>query len=172
MASTIQGLHDADVMTTRSVMTRKADVRDAVLKVVSGATRSLAIFTGDLEPGVYDDAEVLNTIKQLVLSRSYVRIRVLVADPERALRRSNRFVHLARRLSSFVEFRQLGEKFLGRPEAFLVADESGVVYRSNRERWDGVADTREPAVARLYLQDFDQMWQDSTPAPETRRLSL
>ena len=172
MASTVHGLHDPEVMTTRIVMTSKADVRDAVLRVISGANRSLAIFSGDLEPGIYDDPEILTAIKQMVLSRTYARIRVLVADSERAIRRSNRFVHLARRLSSFIEFRQLAEEHLARPEAWLVADESGVVYRANRERWDGIADTREPSVARLYLQEFDQMWQQALPAAELRRLSI
>ena len=172
MVSTIHGLHDSEVMTTRIVMTGKSDVRDAVLRVISGANRSLAIFSGDLEPGIYDDPEVLTAVKQMVLSRTYARIRVLVADSERAMRRSNRFVHLARRLSSFIEFRQLSEEHMGRPEAWLVADESGVVYRANRERWDGIADTREPSVARLYLQEFDQMWQHAVPAAELRRLSV
>ena len=51
------------------------------MEVVREATRKVSIFTHDLEPGIYDDPEFLEIIKRLVLSQTYARIRVLIADP-------------------------------------------------------------------------------------------
>ena len=35
-------------------------------------------------------------------------------------------------------------------ESFCIADETALVYRLQASRWEGIADTYEPAVAKLY----------------------
>lgn len=156
---------------TRSVLSGKADFAAAVVEVASVAARSLAIFTPDLEHGVYDTPDFIGAVKRLVLSRSHARVRVLISDPGRVQRSVNRLLHVGRRLSSFIEFRQLTVDFQSRSDAFLVADVSALVYRANIERWEGVADTREPRMARMYLEQFEQMWQLSESAVVLRQLS-
>jgi hypothetical protein len=73
--------------------------------VAREAKRRVSIFTHDLEPGIYDDADFLEVIKRLVLSQAYARIRVLIADPTRAIKNGNNFVHLGRRLNTYLEVR-------------------------------------------------------------------
>ena len=41
------------------------------------------------------------------------------------------------------------------PDAFFIADEHALVYRARAESWDGMSDTYEPAVARMYLTKFE-----------------
>lgn len=151
---------------TRHVLSGKREFAAAVANVAAVASRSLAIFTPDLEHGVYDSKPFLETVKRLVLSRSHARIRVLVSDPGRVQHGVNRFLHFGRRLSTFVEFRRLPESLQDRGDAFLVADTAALVYRARSDRWEGVADTREPRMARLYLAEFDHMWQLSENARE------
>jgi predicted GNAT family N-acyltransferase len=157
---------------TRRVLRGKEEFADAVADIASMAARSLAIFTPDLEHGIYDSARFLETVKRLVLSRSHARIRVLISDPGRVQNTVNRFLYVGRRLSTFVEFRHLPESLQHRADAFLVADGSALVYRARADRWEGVADSREPRMARAYLNQFDQMWQQSENAQEVRDLRL
>jgi predicted GNAT family N-acyltransferase len=157
---------------TRRVLSGKREFAAAVAEVAAVASRSLAIFTPDLEHGVYDSKTFLETVKRLVLSRSHARIRVLVSDPGRVQHGVNRFLHFGRRLSTFVEFRRLPESLQDRSDAFLVADGAALVYRARSDRWEGVADTREPRMARLYLGEFDQMWQLSEHAREIGELRI
>ena len=65
----------------RWVISTREEMRLAVIDVAREATRKVSIFTHDLEPGIYDDPEFLEVIKRLVLSQTYARIRVLIADP-------------------------------------------------------------------------------------------
>lgn len=157
---------------TRRVLSGKREFAAAVADVAAVAARSLAIFTPDLEHGIYDTKPFLETVKRLVLSRSHARIRVLVSDPDRVQLSVNRFLHVGRRLSTFIEFRRLAESFQERSDAFLVADNAALVYRARADRWEGVADTREPRMARRYLGEFDQMWQHSETAQEIGELRI
>ena len=147
-------------------------MRQAVIEVAREAERKVSIFTHDLEPGIYDDPDFLEVIKRLVLSKTYTRIRVLIADPSRAVKNGNNFVHLGRRLNSYIEFRHVREDLQTHSEAFCIADQSALVYRLQAERWDGIADTYEPAVAKLYGKMFDEIWLESEVEVEFRQLGV
>lgn len=157
---------------TRRLVTGKAELAGAVAEVAALATRSLAIFTPDLEHGVYDTPGFLEAVKRLVLSRSHARIRVLISEPGRVQHSVNRFLYVGRRLSTFIEFRELPRQFQGRADAFMIADRAALVYRSRADRWQGIADTREPRMAQHYLAEFDEMWQRSENAGRLRELGI
>jgi hypothetical protein len=95
-----------------------------------------------------------------------------VCNPYRTLRDGNRFVYLGRRLSSFVEFRHAHENYQHHHEAFMVADESAIVFRADADRWEGIADTAEPAIAKRYLNVFDEIWGASAPAQGYRQIKI
>ncbi len=157
---------------TRWVISTREEMRQAAIEVVRTAKRKVSIFTHDLEPGIYDDPDFLEIIKRLVLSQAYSRIRVLIADPSRAIKTGNKFVHLGRRLNTYIEFRNIREDLRTHPEAFCIADETALVYRLQAARWEGIVDTYEPAVAKMYAAMFDEIWLASEVEPEFRQLNL
>ena len=147
-------------------------MRLAAIDVVREAKRKVSIFTHDLEPGIYDDPDFLEVIKRLVLSQTYARVRVLIADPSRAIKNGNNFVHLGRRLNTYIEFRHVREDFRTHAEAFCIADEASLVYRLQASRWEGIVDTYEPPVAKLYSKMFDEIWLASEVELEFRQLGV
>ena len=152
----------------RWVISTREEMRLAAIEVASRATRRLSIYTHDLEPGIYDDHEFLETVKQMVLKRRYSRIRVLLADPTRAIKNGNQFVALGRRLNTYIEFRNVREDL----QNYLIADDCALVFRQDAERWEGIADTYEPAVAKMYGNTFDEIWQASEVEIEFRQLGI
>ena len=156
----------------RWVISTQEEMRLAAIDVASQATRRLSIFTHDLEPGIYDDPDFLEVVKHMVLSRTYSRIRVLIADPNRAIKNGNQFVHLGRRLNTYIEFRNVREDLRTHPEAYCIADDTALVYRLDASRWEGIADTHEPAVAKMYGSNFDEIWQASEVEIEFRQLGI
>jgi hypothetical protein len=165
-------MDDADQKGKRWVISTQEEMRQAVIKVALEAKRKVSIFTRDLEPGIYDDPEFLEIIKRLVLSQTYARIRVLIAEPSRAVKNGNNFVHLGRRLNTYIEFRHVREDLRTHSEAFCIADQTALVYRLQAQRWDGIADTYEPAVAKLYGSMFDEIWLASAVEMEFRQLGI
>jgi len=156
----------------RWVISTREELRQAVIDVAGEAKRRMSILTHDLEPGIYDDPDFLEIVKKLCLSQAYARVRVLIADPTRAIKNGNNFVHLGRRLNTYIEFRHIREDLRTHAEAFCIADETALVYRLQADRWEGIADTFEPAVAKLYGKMFDEIWQASVVELEFRQLGI
>jgi hypothetical protein len=156
----------------RQVLTNVAEVRAAVIQVTGVATRTLSILTHDLEPDVYDHDDFLETLKRFILARTFARVRVVIVEPERTVLGGSRFVAMGRRLNSYIEFRRLRPELGTHPEAFFIADEQGLVYRARAENWDGMSDTYEPAVARMYLSKFESLWNACENDAEVRQLQL
>ncbi len=157
---------------SRRVLTTSDEVREAAAAVAASAQRSLAIFTHDLEPQIYDQDLFLEPIKHLVLGKSYARVRVLLVDPSRAIKDGNRFVNMARRLSSYIEFRNVQDAYRDNPSAFCIADENALMYRLQASRWDGIVDMQDASIARKYLTFFDEIWHASEVEPEIRELRI
>lgn len=156
----------------RWVISTRDEMRQAAIEIARAAKRNVSIFTHDLEPGIYDDPDFLEVIKRLVLSQTYSRIRVLIADPSLAIKNGNNFVHLGRRLNSYIEFRHVREDLRTHAEAFCIADKTALVYRLQANRWEGIADTHEPAVAKLYGSMFDEIWLASEVEVEFRQIGI
>lgn len=165
-------MNEAQQESKRWVISTREEMRQAVIAIAREARRKVSIFTHDLEPGIYDDPDFLEVIKRLVLSQTYARIRVLIADPTRAIKNGNNFVHLGRRLNSYIEFRHVREDLRTHAESFCIADETSLVYRLQASRWEGIADTHEPAVAKLYSKMFDEIWLASEVEMEFRQLGI
>lgn len=155
---------------SRSVLTTLDEVRNASVAVAAIARRSLTIYTPDLEPQLYDTHAFLEVVKRLVLARSYARVRVLIGEPTRTIREGNRFLAMGRRLTSYIDLRNVHADYRNYAAAFLIADDRALVYRLQASRWDGIAELNDTAVARHYLTYFDEVWQASEPEPEVRMM--
>jgi hypothetical protein len=146
---------------TLTVLTSLAEVRAAVNEIAATAQRLISIYTPDLEPDLYDQTAFLEVVKHFVLTRSFSKVRVLIAEPTRVMRDSNRFVAMGRRLSSCIDIRYVTAQAPQRASAYLIADDRAIVYRMRADTWDGIADANNPPAARLYLQEFDNIWNAS-----------
>lgn len=167
-----QSMAEAKQKGRRWVISTQDEMLRAAMEVSKVATRRVSIFTHDLETGIYDDLDFLEIIKRLVLSQAYARVRVLIADPHRAIKNRNAFVQLGRRLSTFIEFRHVREDLRTHAESFCIADETALVYRLQADRWEGIVDTYAPAVAKLYATMFDDIWVASEVEIEFRQLGM
>ena len=54
-----------------------------------------------------------------------------------------------------------GKKVAGRRNVTSEIGMHLLVYRMRSDTWDGIADINNPPVARLYLQEFDTIWNAS-----------
>lgn len=156
----------------RQRVTSREEWREGVHSIASAATRTLVVLSHDLEHSVFDDAEFTDAVRNLLLSRSRASVRILVRDLTDIVSKGHRLVQLGRRLSSFIEFRQVQDEYRDRGEVFVVADRSGVAWRPHHERYEGFYGRREVLTAADCLGFFDEIWNRSQPSQELRRLHL
>jgi hypothetical protein len=145
------------------VFTTLNEARQAVNRAAASAQRLMSIYTPDLEPDLYDQTAFLDIVKHFVLARSFSKVRVLLVEPTRVMRDSNRFVAMGRRLSSCIDIRYVAAESPQRASAYLIADDRAIAYRMRADTWDGIADFNNPPVAKLYLTEFDTVWNASAP---------
>jgi hypothetical protein len=161
-----------DVTSTRNILSSLDEYREAVADIAKHAHRSLSIYTPNLEPLLYDQDCFLEPLKRLVLARGHARLRVLISDPARVTREGNRFMQMARRLTSFIELRNVPPEYRNNPAAFIIADSSAIVYRQQCTRWEGIVETNDQQVVKRYLAYFDEVWAVSIIQPELRATAI
>jgi hypothetical protein len=146
---------------TLHVLTTFDEVRAATETVAASGQRLISIMTPDLEPEIYDQAALLETIKRFVLGHSFAKVRVLMRDQARLSNGANRFIAMAHRLTSYLEIRIRAAQYRELTSAYCIADDRAIVYRVRADRAEGIAGFNNPPIARQYLQEFDAVWQAS-----------
>ena len=139
------------------VLTTLDDVRAASRRAVTSAQRLLSIYSLDLEPKLYEHPAFLEAIKRFLLSHNYARLRLLTHRPV-PYTSPHKLAVMRRRLSGHIEIRAVHQQFAARTSGMLIADSRAIVYRAQVTSWEGVAGFEQPPIAKLYLQEFDEMW--------------
>lgn len=153
-------------------LSRPAQMATAAARLAAQASRAVRIWTPDLEPRLYDTQPFLDALRALALGARRAEVRVLVADARRAMQLGHRLPELARQMTSSVEIRRLPPEPADRPEAFLVADLLGYLYRPVAHQAEAALCFHDPLRARDLARSFDAVWDCATLEPETRRLHL
>jgi len=161
-----------DTTGTRSILSNLDEYRGAVAEIASRARRTLSIYTPDLEPQLYDHDLFLEPVKRLVLARSHARLRVLISDPGRAVREGNRFMMMARRLTSYIDLRNVATEYRSNPCSFIVADAKAIAFRQQCSRWEGIVEFDDTSIVKRYLSYFDEVWAGSLIQPEMRATAV
>lgn len=136
------------------------------------ATRSLDIFTRDLDPQILNTAEFTEAVTRLSLKSKKSMIRILVKDPNRSVRDGHRIIDLSYRLSSFIQIRRPSEDYKDYNKAFIIADDRGLLYRTLADQYEGIANFNSPYEAREYAMLFSEAWETSDIDLNLRRLHL
>jgi hypothetical protein len=150
----------------------RAETQHATDLMTSQAQFSLDIFSRALDPLLYERPAFIDALIQLCRRNRKSRIRFLVQDPLAAVKRSQRLLEVSRKLSSSVEIRKPHQDYRHFNEAFLIADDYGLIHRGFADRYEGTANFYAPVEARRKLAFFTEVWERSEVNPEFRRLYL
>lgn len=148
------------------------DNQAAALRLVSQAGRSLDIFTRDLEPRIYDNADFADAVRALAIRTRDLHVRILVIDPDFIIKHGHRLIELSRRLTSHMEIRKVHEDYCNNPEAYLVVDKRGVLHRKLASRYEAVVNFNNPRQATDLYQQFTEMWDRSKQYMDFKRLYI
>ncbi len=164
---------EPDVTTEPVALSTVEDTRLAALTLARQARRRILIFTRDLDPPLYNNLLFTTALLNLILrSKHHAQIRILVQDPDHAVKHGHRLLDLCRRFSSFIEARRLPEEYRNHPEAFLIADETGLLHWRYADRYEGTVNYSAPRAASELARFFTNVWELSVPDPELRSLQL
>jgi hypothetical protein len=144
----------------------------AALEIAKLARYRLAICTPDLEPTLYSTPEFRDEVRRVARASRFAQVRILVRDPQRAIREGHHLIELANSLSSYVHIRLPNPDDEQRIDAWVIADDDAILHRPVADRPEGVVEVGSSALARELLRNFDRLWERALPDPNMRRLGI
>jgi hypothetical protein len=150
------------------------DNRDAVIALAQQAHFSLNLFTRDLDPRVFDNAELERCLFKLSRMHKNADIRILVNDSSMAINRGHCLIRLAQKLTSSVYIHNPAKEHSSELSTFMIADNVGLLHRprSTSNNYEAVVNFMSPQRAGELTDYFNQMWEKSTPDSQIRRLYI
>ena len=148
------------------------EVRKAALGLATQAQHSVYIWSHDLDPVVYDTHDFVASLRHLVRNNTRADIKILLRDTGHAVRHGHQLVELSRTLSSIMHIRHISPEFSSGDDAFLIADETGLLYRKEASRYTGYVNFNDRRDARVHILRFKELWEKGHPSPELRRLHI
>jgi hypothetical protein len=148
------------------------EILQASVALLGQTRRTLEIVSRHLDPAIYDTREFTDALTQCVLDSRRARIRIIVMDSTPIAGSGHRMIPLAQRLSSYIEIRNPGRQHASYNSAFLLADQTGSIYRTLADRFEGVVNFGDRRAAQGLIDLFEEMWPLAVPDPNIRRLSI
>jgi hypothetical protein len=140
--------------------------------MISQASRTIRIFTRDLDPIIYDRENFISECKRIALRSKYCRIEILAFESQRIIRKGHRLVELARAISSRIEIRRPGKEYEQHLQSFITFDDKGYIYRPYADRFEGTANYNDARETRQLEKFFKEVWIRSHVDPEMRSLNI
>lgn len=154
------------------LVTGGAAFLEHAILVAEAARLELAICSATLDRRIYGDETFIDRVRRFVLQHRRARLRILVGQPQAAMRASHRLIELGRTLSSRIEFRQPAEERQLPADEYLIADERTQLIRGTPEQLEARYFADAPMAARLQLRTFNTLWEEGLPAREFSELRI
>lgn len=153
--------------------TGSADALGFLRQFADRAQRTIDIFSHQLSPYVFDDAEFVRGVSQLVRRSAQSQLRILVRDPRPLYGCDRPLLSLAMRLPTHSKIRVYTDGASSPNHGFVCCDQSALVYFADEPNWTGFARVNARAEARSLLEEFNTLWTyGSKSDPNLRRLTL
>ena len=147
--------------------------RKHLLKSLKQGHRQLDILTKELDPRLYDDELICQSISTLARHHPKACIRLLIKKPKPATQSRHRLIELHKRLSSKIQCRMTKTELKNEARAYAIIDSTQVVLQHNDGDYDGFCNTDAKPEARALLEEFNWLWErQSDVIAELRTLSL
>ncbi len=144
----------------------------AAINLADQAQFTVDIFSRNLDQQIYDNRAFIDAVKRFILSSPRSQIRILVIDPNVAIKHGHQLIELSRRFTSYMEIRKVHEHYASSPEAFMTVDGRGFIHRKLASRFDAIASFNNPEHASTLTHQFDEVWQHSKAEAEYQRLHI
>ena len=145
-------------MDKEKILETVAEQKEGVLSLACSASISLLILSEELEPEYYDDLDFIDACRQLVIRHERCHMKILIKNAENLRRQEHRLLGLIQRLPSRMEIKVCHEEDRDYPQAFMLADSTGLFLKRLPGRNKAVIYTDAPRVNDEYRKVFQGLW--------------
>jgi hypothetical protein len=152
-------------------LSTRVEFRDAASELARRARLQLNILSYALEREIYGHSDFVQAVQALATHHARAKVRILIHSPEWASRSGHRLVELARRLSSFIELREMNEQDKQLTSEILIADEKSLLLRESPDVTQARYFPDDPRQAGYWLRRFEGLWAGGEAVQALRQLN-
>lgn len=142
-------------------------------QLLTDTRHQLAIHLPMLDNDSYASVEELDELRRIATSGRAAQIRILLHDPEAALRNDHRLITLAQRMPSAFQIRRpIEDTDRANVSAYLLNDAGGYLFLPEAGRPQGRAARHDRASQIPLRQHFDEVWDRSERASMLQTLDI
>lgn len=145
---------------------------DHLRALLQQAQQQVSILSYNLDKNLLDDPEVLSHLSDLARRSKNTQIDVVVGEDKTAVKTSNQFLTLARKLSSSIRLTVLRSGINFPDQVYCLVDGKGVLLRHDHQAWEGFCHYADPGLAARLQEEFHYLKSQSQPSLELRQLGL
>jgi hypothetical protein len=136
-----------------------ADFQTQALKMINEGRRQVCVLSETLDAPLYNTDEFRDAVRIFATQDRYAQVRFLVKDTKPMVEHGHRLLQLARRLSGKVDIRRLTEAPRNINHAWLIVDDSILLYKHDEDAYNGYADYAAASKCKLLLEEFTNLWE-------------
>lgn len=142
------------------------------LELINRARHEICFFGPLIDPVLFDNESAYEALSEFARRSPRTRIRIVVLDTQKNVVNSHRLLPLAQKLTSSIEIHIAANKHHDLRQQFMLVDGRSYLFCPVAERYQGRAELNAPAAVKEMQKEFEEIWNQSKPDINSRRLNL
>ena len=135
-------------------------------RLLAGAENFIDILSDDLEPWLYNRADLVNLCIALLQRSNRSRIRVLIRDSDTLLKQHHRLLQAHLRANERLQLKKIGLSAQEQSPQMVLIDDASLLLRQQRQSLHAVVYDNYRQRHKILAEQFEQLWARATPLAE------
>ena len=154
------------------LLRKEEDFRSVCQDLAQQTQLKLRIYSPWLDHTLYDNHELHDAISRLARKNRHTEIQILIWNSHRMVKNGHALLEISRKLSSSIHIRIVHADYRQMNHEFVLADESGILYRLDFEIYEGYANFTDKTEVNRLGREFQRAWDSSYEDPNLRGLRI
>lgn len=164
--------HTLGVSNRVLLLRQEEDFRTVCRDLAEQTQLNLRIYSPWLDHALYDNEQLYQTISRLARKNRHTQIRILIWNSHRMVKNGHALLEISRKLSSSIRIRLVHEDYRQMNHEYLLADDSGILYRLDFEIYEGYANYMDKSEVNRLGREFQRAWDSSYEDPDLRQMRI
>ena len=156
----------------RRLIASKAEFAAALEQVISKTGRTLRMFDPTLADYGMGTAAREDQLKSFLLKSRANRLQIVVHDTALITQRTPRLMRMLRQFSHAIAIHQTHEEIRKLEDGLAIGDDAHCLRRAHRSQPRGAVYLDDPIESREWLNRFNAIWEQSSPAVSATTIGL
>ena len=172
LANAVASGHRLGVSNRVLLLRKEEDFRAVYQDLAQQTQLKLRIYSPWLDHSLYDNEPLHQAISRLARKNRHTEIQILIWNSHRVVKNGHALLEISRRLSSSIHIRVVHADYRQMTHEYMLADESGIVYRLDFEIYEGYANFTDKTEVNRLGREFQRAWDSSYEDPNLRGLRI